>query len=453
MIELVQHPSSLNKILRFDREGIQLLVVRKGEELGKDFLVGIDGVLVQSTSTFDAIETLRIIRTNLNKKQALMPVLISPEVPGSSSITHLFDGLFSEIQESVMVQRIKKIKSRLNELSFEIHELDFNQSVIRSLLQFMYSRECTLNPSRSRHSSLGFSFPYLNSVFKQEEGIRIIDVLSKAVKESYLDKKTNDYVHNCKKCSAGYLTYRECCPKCSSSDLKTDDLIHHFVCAHIAPEFDYRKEDTLECPKCDKELRHIGIDYDKPSAMHTCNDCNHQFQNAEIKALCIDCGYDNELSQLGTVEICDYKLTPAGEQIAKHGMHVHVKEPVQEKTKVVTEQIFELFRQKESERSPQEERKSWEGSIRIDLELIGQFHPDQQEIIQSEICSIISTYLNKADLLSSPSSSFYRFLVYDYETEQVLQLEDLLKNNITKLLSDGIEGSDNCIDLLISPVH
>ncbi|MBO6524247.1 MAG: hypothetical protein JJ971_10510 [Balneolaceae bacterium] len=451
MFELIQHPNSSSKTLTFDNESLNVLVINRVGELDVDSLQNIDGILVQTNTSQEAKELIRIIRSNRNRLHALVPVFISSTVSKLHTIKYQFDGVFSDDTKPVILQQLKSIKAKLREMNYEIHQLDYTQSLIQSALQFSYSREQIFEPARSRTSKIGYAYPFLSVVLKDEEAPRVIEILNKSYEEGYTVKQTKDKTHTCRTCSGGYLNYRECCPKCGSADLKTEDLIHHFLCAHIAPEQDYKKEDALECPKCDKELRHIGIDYDKPSSMHTCNDCSHQFQQAEVKALCIDCGKDNELSQLGNIEIASYELTPLGEQAAKYGIHIQTGATEQpRKVNAVSEQILELFKKQEISREGLSEKLSWEGSVRIHPEIMSGFHVDQQEIIQKEMCAIITNYLGKADVLSSPSTIWYRFLVYDQTPESIEKIGKLIQNNISKLISDGIGTFDNPVEVLIS---
>lgn len=449
MFELIQHPNSPSKTLRFDNESLNVAVINKVGDLDVDSLQNVDGLLIQTTTGHEASELIRIIRSNRNRVQALIPVFISSTVSNLQRIKYQFDGVFSDDTKEVLLQRLKTIRSRLVEMNYEIHQLDYHQSLLQSALQFAYSRNQGFEPARNRTSKTGFSYPFLSAILKEEEGNRVLEILNKSFAEGYTTKKAVDKTHTCRKCSGGYLNYRECCPKCGASDLKTEDLIHHFLCAHIAPEQDYKKEEHLECPKCDKELRHIGIDYDKPSSMHTCNDCSHKFQQAEVKALCIDCGHDNDLFQLGSLEIGAYELTPFGEQIAKFGIHIQKTEPKQREIHTVSEQILELFKKQELSRE-NTGKLSWEGSVRILPEIMNHFHVEQQEIIQREICSIISKYLGKADVLSSPNTTWYRFLSYDQTLENIEKTGSIIQNNISKLITDGIGEYDLAVEVLIT---
>ncbi|MFV1884957.1 MAG: hypothetical protein ACMZ7B_10750 [Balneola sp.] len=452
MFELIQHPNSSSKTLTFDNESLNVLVIKRVGELDVESLQNIDGILIQTNTSQEAKELIREIRSSRNRVQSLIPVFISSTIPNLQGIKYQFDGVFSDETKEILLQRLKTIRSRLIEMNYEIHQLDYYQSLLQSAIQYAYSRDQIFEPTRNRYSKTGFSYPFLSSILKEEEGNRVLEILNKSFLEGYTIKKTVDKTHTCKKCSGGYLNYRECCPKCGSSDLKTEDLIHHFLCAHIAPEQDYKKEKDLECPKCDKELRHIGIDYDKPSSMHTCNECSHQFQRSEVKALCIDCGHDNDLSQLGSLEIGAFELTPLGEQIAKFGIHIHKTEPKSKENHTISEQILELFKKQELSREPSD-KLSWEGSVRIHPEVMSHFHIEQQEIIQKEICNIISKYLGKADVLSSPNTTWYRFLIYDQSPQNIEMTGTIIQNNISKLITDGIGKLEYPAEVLITKLH
>ncbi|RNC85420.1 MAG: hypothetical protein ED557_01195 [Balneola sp.] len=451
MFELVQHPQHQPSILEFENGSIQVLLAVDDQGFGLQEIQRVDAVLVQTANSSNAKEILRSIRIQKNRQLALTPVFISSSVPGCRKIEFLFDGTYSTDTESLMLQKIKHIRAQLRSFTFDVHQLDYNHSLLQAALQYSHSRGCTLKPMRERNSKIGYSYPFLGSIIRDDESQKVVELMEQSIKEGYFAKKSLDKVHTCKKCSGGYLNYRECCPKCGSSDLQTDDLIHHFVCAHIAPESDFKTDnDTMECPKCSKELRHIGIDYDKPSSMHTCNNCSHQFQQPEIKALCIDCGCDNQLKQLGNIEISEYAITPMGEYAAINGMHVKSKKAEKKGSKTVSEQIFELFKSQEIQRIAKSGHQSWEGSLRVNLDFMTAFHPEQQELIQSEICGIISNYLDSVDVLSSPTTSWFRFMLVDYSKERAAEIGEIIQRNIEKLLADGPGKDQSVVETLIT---
>ncbi|MDL2252272.1 hypothetical protein LJC12_05410, partial [Odoribacter sp. OttesenSCG-928-J03] len=98
-----------------------------------------------------------------------------------------------------------------------------------------------------------------------------------------------DKVPLCRHCFSSHLVFTETCPYCQDSDIYLEESIHHFQCANISPESSYVKGDDLVCPKCRKKLRHIGVDYDRPSALYHCRICSHSFSKPKMRVTCTSC--------------------------------------------------------------------------------------------------------------------------------------------------------------------
>ncbi|MGL4598380.1 MAG: hypothetical protein ACRCYO_12685, partial [Bacteroidia bacterium] len=92
-------------------------------------------------------------------------------------------------------------------------------------------------------------------------------------------------------------------------------------CAFIGPisEFKNPVDSTLSCPKCNKQLRHIGVDYDKPSVINKCNNCSSSFQDMFVKAKCMSCEQDTDVQYLVSRQINTYRFTKKGRTAAVNG--------------------------------------------------------------------------------------------------------------------------------------
>jgi hypothetical protein len=170
-------------------------------------------------------------------------------------------------------------------------------------------------------SAIGYTFPAISVNFAPEEEWRAVEILEIATKEGLFMKSFYEKIPLCPKCKSGFLSFREVCPKCNSSNLSVHDLLHHFPCAYVGPISDFKSdiEGQLVCPKCYKHLRHIGVDYDKPSVISTCNECGHHFQDSNVKAKCISCSAENVTEDLLNEVINKYQLTKKGELVALKG--------------------------------------------------------------------------------------------------------------------------------------
>lgn len=106
---------------------------------------------------------------------------------------------------------------------------------------------------------------------------------------------------------------REVCPDCRSSHLSEGVLVHHYTCGYQAPEEDFLQVDphTLTCPKCRRELRHYGRDYDTPSHVFLCDICRTPFSEPDVELLCTDCGSRTAGEQAPIRSWYHYELTEA----------------------------------------------------------------------------------------------------------------------------------------------
>jgi hypothetical protein len=106
---------------------------------------------------------------------------------------------------------------------------------------------------------------------------------------------------------------RDGCVACGSVNIDEVTLLHHFSCAHQAPENTFTAADgAYVCPKCRKELRHFGLDYDKPGVVCVCNSCGHEASESQVHGRCLACGNGFAAAASPRMELDDYVLTEAG---------------------------------------------------------------------------------------------------------------------------------------------
>ena len=125
-------------------------------------------------------------------------------------------------------------------------------------------------------------------------------------------KKFVERIHICPHCKKSQLYFMEACPKCDSSFLKEEPVLHHFRCANISPESSYAYDGELRCPKCHQFLRHIGVDYDRPSNVYTCQECNHTFLHTRMKVYCSSCQRILRPFELLPYDVHVYEFTTEG---------------------------------------------------------------------------------------------------------------------------------------------
>lgn len=92
-----------------------------------------------------------------------------------------------------------------------------------------------------------------------------------------------------------------------------ESVLHHFRCANVSPESTYEYDGQLRCPKCRHFLRHIGVDYDRPSEIYTCQDCGNTSLHSDMRVFCTQCHSTLKTSELHPFEIYEYEFTPKGQ--------------------------------------------------------------------------------------------------------------------------------------------
>jgi len=140
----------------------------------------------------------------------------------------------------------------------------------------------------------------------------IVPSADRLVLRGLLKKTFFDRLHECRTCRSRRLTVREECPSCRSADLRETSLIHHFHCAALLPEDEFRQGVALICPKCRRQLRNYGKDYDRPGSAYICNTCDNTSSELEVGFICLDCNARMDGEAAERVDLYSYSLTDAG---------------------------------------------------------------------------------------------------------------------------------------------
>lgn len=303
---------------------LMFFVVESNSSFKIDHLLGYDAILLDARDEDFTRAMIRNIRGHYNPEFYLKPLfLLNAKETKDPLINNLNDGIiYSFDQVKDIAENVKQIFLKTTQLDYQ-NPGSFEGQTFKKVLNYMFTRDTkTITPFPSVHSVIGYVFPELSVSFNINEEWQVLDVLEWAEKEGLVWPDFQDRIYLCNNCKGGLLLYREVCPHCNSSNSKSEDLVHHFPCAYIGPISDFKNpiDNTLSCPKCNKALRHIGVDYDKPSIINHCNNCNNNFQDFFVKAKCLSCTQDNEVQYLISKTINTYKLTKKGRSVAVSGL-------------------------------------------------------------------------------------------------------------------------------------
>ncbi|MEM6963776.1 MAG: hypothetical protein AAF573_03355 [Bacteroidota bacterium] len=435
----------LQRPLRLDFkefEGLNFAYVKTDTNLEGLDLSRADGVIIENDKVEVIKNIIQAVRGADKASIYLQPLFVkSLAVP--TEVVQLTDGRVEDHTMNKALQRSIEINRQIKKIQGDTQGLNFSQSLILKITQYIFTRQKPLVPFRNRASKIGYSFPFLSAYISEQDQLQILDQLSSTKYQEYFKAKTIDKINLCNECEGTYLNFRECCPSCNSLELKSESLIHHFRCAYIGPESDFKKGEDLICPKCDKLLRHIGIDYDKPSEISQCGTCGHQSQDVLMKASCVDCGHEMDLEHIANRAVQTLQNTAAGEKIAVQGFSK--TESTQKEYEFKTSRnylgwgLFKILVEQEMQRIEMRGHKSHICVVRLNESQFSFLDEQTKQVLQKELLSIISNYLRAVDLISFKNFSTYAFLMPESDSPLASEMKDTVEYNLQKLIGDNID--------------
>ena len=67
------------------------------------------------------------------------------------------------------------------------------------------------------------------------------------------------------------------CPKCASTNICLERVLHHFLCAYVGPTSDFvSQQSEFICPKCNLHLSDIANDWEAIGLSISCRSCGYQ---------------------------------------------------------------------------------------------------------------------------------------------------------------------------------
>jgi CheY-like chemotaxis protein len=229
------------------------------------------------------------------------------------------------------VIELKGIRSGFADATFDVHSKESWANIVATMKRFENKRAQLLDSARYARD---LDTRLLTSVFLSGRALEptvdpfrpicveyrgfspeteIVAAAERLAQRGLLSRKFVDRFHCCSACNSNRLNVREECPRCRSANLQQVELVHHFRCAHQAPEFHFRSGSQLICPKCGQQLRHYGGDYDKPGSVLVCNNCYVLNSGPAIGFACLDCGSHMDGDAAERHDVFSYALTTRAE--------------------------------------------------------------------------------------------------------------------------------------------
>jgi hypothetical protein len=152
---------------------------------------------------------------------------------------------------------------------------------------------------------LGFSYPQLQH-WDLEKQILFLQ----ACKEiGIVNGKPHTSVMKCSACNSHSFCTSFVCTLCRSSNIIRGTTIQHDSCGNI--DFDYKymtSEGILQCEKCNKKLKAIGLDYSRLGFFYKCLECKAMLPNIDQQFICLQCGKSSNQDELQILELYSYTI-------------------------------------------------------------------------------------------------------------------------------------------------
>lgn len=419
-------------------------------------LIAYDAFIVEGNDENYVRFFLKSVRSHRNPEFYLKPVfLLNPRESRDPIISRMADGtIFSLDQLNDLTIVVKEIFLKTTQLDPNV-PASFEGKMMKKVFDYLFTRNrSSLEPLMDSRSSVGYTWPELSVNFESQEEHKALQLLEWASKEELFTAEFKDRAYLCGTCSNGFMLYREVCQGCSSPNISVFDNIHHFPCAYVGPAKDFpsNEDGSMTCPKCSKKLRHIGIDYDKPSSISHCNSCDADFQDVYVKAKCLCCSSDVEVQYLNAQNINAYHFTN--------------KSTLVDAVKILTSQQMEIkgalkFDSFKMMMHYQIERVKNNPQLNTYHVCLNIKNADQLNTIigntgsmnvMTDAVAMIHEYIRSADFISVENKYAVHICINDMDESKIKEIVSSMVETITSMVKDNLSGFKIEIEPLCKPI-
>lgn len=427
--------------------GIEITSVDKIESIPFD---NVAYWLIDMRIWQDGWEILCQIRRQLSPAIYLRPVLFlidSDTIP--AEIVTASDGNIhrSSCDERLLeewVSRVDHINQWITHLSNVKTGSDTN--IAFKALRVITSRNIELEPITTVRRNSGYVYPLLEPLFEKRDS-GVLETLDFLESQHLLSGRFISRAHFCGHCASAFLNFKETCPQCASDDIHSDELVHHFKCAYTAEITNFRKADRLVCPKCERELKHIGVDYDKPSIIYNCNSCSHQFQDPKIMTACYNCGRQAEPENQQTRSVQAFSVSAIGKNAADYGLDTLFTNILDSELNLFSEKAFNDFIRIEQARIKRY-KKSASSLVLIrfsDLDKLYIKLGAKASDVFYELSIIFKAILRNSDVITAKNETIFFVILTETSTEHAARAVERLQESVQELFTNNLDFTPSMV--------
>jgi len=369
-----------------------------------------------------------------NPTTVLSPVFVSTNP--YTEITTVIDGIFKSYSKAI-VDKSLEIWEIVEKFAPNPYAASLPEHKRINLIRFLTSRSINEEkPTLKKEAIMGFFYPRAYYIISPRDlGEEVYDLKfleSLKIMESSVDNKTS----LCPFCEHYNLIFREICPSCGSVRIKLVEFIHHYSCGYIGPVTEFIKGDKLVCPKCHEELKHIGVDYDKPLEKYLCENCGSRFLEPDVDVLCANCKKKSTPEEIKTEFINTFSLTPFGKIISFEGnLPINVFEEITTALGIVGLNVFTFILEKFLTITERYERPFCVMGILFKFpgEVISEL-PLRIRTFIKDLIKVIKDNLRSSDIVSASENKYIFVILPETPPEGGKRVKERLSEQIERLL-------------------
>jgi len=354
-----------------------------------------------------------------------------------TDVMEVIDGVFKSFSE-IMVNKSLEIWEILNKFDPNPYAVTLPENKRINYIRFLVSRKWEEEkPVLQKDSIKGFFYPKAFYIFFPIEKGMELDELENLKLHKILTSEITNKTSLCPFCEHYNIIFREVCPSCGSVRIRLVEFIHHYSCGYIGPVDEFIKGDKLVCPKCHEELKHIGVDYDKPLEKYLCDDCKARFLEPDIDVLCANCKKSFTPEEVKSEFIHKFFLTSFGKLVAFEGrLPLNVFEEVTVSLGVINYNAFAYILDKFlkiAERYPNKNFCVLGIFFSVSSEAIAEV-PLKVRIFLKNLITIIKDSIRSPDILGASEEKYIFILLPETPAEGGRKVKDRIYSQIMKLL-------------------
>lgn len=233
-------------------------------------------------------------------------------------------------------QHFAPIDRRLVELPFRAAR---EERAELTILRLAYSRGTAIEARFAPDSKVLVEYPLLGITVGTRRQLELLAQLD------LLRRRHFTRTHLCGRCGSARLNAYEACPQCGGAELVEEALVHHFRCGWQEAESRFTQGRLLVCPKCRRELRHLGVDYDKPGIIVMCRTCGAGNSEPLVQFGCLDCSAVTPSADAASTDWYHYDLTEDGIKALREGHlpHLDIGPLLEGRPRAFSQQEFRLL--------------------------------------------------------------------------------------------------------------